>query len=86
MTKAENGNNGSGAPPSITVPGPRGCPEGSDHGSDLATGAGGSAGFSYQPDSAWDVCAGAAVTTTERRQCLLGELDAIEWKDLLGER
>ena len=85
MTRAENGNNGSGAPPSITVPGPRGCPEGSDHGSDLAAGAGGSAGFSYQPDSAWVPCA-AAVTATERRQCLDGDVDAIEWKDLLGER
>ena len=85
MTKAENGNNGSGAPPSITVPGPRGCPEGSDHGSDLAAGAGGSAGFSYQPDSAWNACT-AAATGQRHRQCLGGDVDAIEWKDLLGER
>ena len=85
MTKAENGNNGSGAPPGITVPGSRGCPEGSDHGSDLAAGAGGSAGFSYQPDTAWDVCTGAA-TDQRHRQCLEGGADAVEWKDLLGER
>lgn len=85
MTRAENANNGSGAPPSITVPGRRGCPEGSDHGSDLAAGAGGSAGFFLSTRK----CMGSgsrAATGQRHRQCLEGGADAVEWKDLLGER